>query len=161
MTGVQTCALPIYYALTVGFDGPGSVFPLGTRGYSEDSMVELTYTADTGARFVRWDGANGNEVSGNMIKMTGDKSVIAIFEADVILLEDAVVPEAPPEATSIPEPTVVVTPEAVISEPVLDETIPQDVPALPKTSGIPIGLLVLAGTALTTAGSFLRRNKKK
>jgi len=136
-----------YYNLDVEVEGPGKVLP--TSGlFTENSSVEFSINAEVGARFVGWFGENGSEVAGNSIVMNGNKKLIAKFEA---------IPEEEPEE-ELPEEIV---PAASPEEDVVEEQdVPYDAPILPQTGGIPLGLMISAGTGLMTAGFSLRKKKK-
>jgi len=136
-----------YYSLDVEVEGPGKVLPISGL-YTENSMVVFTINPDEGARFVGWFGENGSEVAGNSIVMNGNKKLIAKFEA---------IPEEEPEE-ELPEEIV---PAASPEEDVVEEQdVPYDAPILPQTGGIPLGLMISAGTGLMTAGFSLRKKKK-
>ncbi len=152
-----------YYSLNIAVEGSGSVLPL-SGSFMSGNMVTMTPKADEGARFVGWFGANGAEVnSSNGILMTGNKSVIARFEAisPEVVVDDEEVPLG--GDTTIPQGGDTTTPQGdgADEEVLLDEAVPKGDAELPKTGGLPLELMFGAGFALTSGGLFLRRKQEK
>ncbi len=151
-----------YYSLNITVEGPGSVLPL-SGSFMSGNLVVMTPKAGDGAQFVGWFGANGADVnSSNGILMTGNKSVIARFEAisPEVVVEDEEVPLG--SDTTIPQGGDTTTPQGdeADEEVLLDEAVPKGDAELPKTGGLPLELMLGAGFALTSGGLFLRRKQE-
>jgi len=117
---------------TVGGSVPGH---MGSTVYPENAVVELKAVADEGYKFAGWTGDSTASYTITTITMTSSKSVTANFEL-------------------LP-----VVEEPVIEEEVLDDVIPEALPEMPQTAGIPIEMLVLGGSALVGLGYKIKRRK--
>jgi len=144
--------------LIVNIVGPGTVLP-GSGAYSLNSNVVFTVTPGEGASFLGWTGPDGAAVTpGNQILMTGAREVTANFGVPGPVPADvpADVPsQEPVPIADDPAPENAPDLETNTAEPVMDQVIPLDAPSLPKTSGIPLGLLIAGG--LTSIGLGIRR----
>ncbi len=140
--------------LTIAVEGQGTVNPgAGDHTYSTGSQVQMTAPVPaTGWTFAGWFGTNGTEVTNNTILMSGNKQIIARFVTETVPIAPTPLPQAAPEVT--PAPSIGTE---VIETPIV---IPQAAPVLPKTSGLPIGLLIALGGLISTGGLFLKRGKK-
>ncbi len=140
-------------ALNLTVAGPGKVNP-GSGAFAQNSYVAFVVTPDSGAKFVGWSGPDGADVTAdNMLQMLQSRTLTATFAYPETTVAPAVIPQSAPEVTPTPVPdsgaVVIVTPVVV----------PQAAPALPKTGGLPVGLLMAIGTALSGSGLLLRRKK--
>jgi fibro-slime domain-containing protein/LPXTG-motif cell wall-anchored protein len=137
--------------------GPGTVSP-GSGAYGVNSLIYFTVTPDAGAEFLGWTGPDGSAVSAeNVLLMSQARTVTANFGVLEVITE-TVVPEAPVKTTL---ETAVLESAPVIEEITTDEMIPQAAPVLPKTGGIPMGLLSGIGALLTASGLVIGRRKKE
>ena len=122
------------------------------------SIVQMLTTPADGAVFVGWFGPNGAEVTDNRILMTSNKEITARFEIPQTFAAADIPLGAPPVVTQQETPLPEAAPaNAPADNVVLEQTVPQAAPSLPKTGGLPIGLFGLMGALVTGAGVKLRR----
>ncbi len=81
-------AAKIKYALSIKTDGKGTVLP-GSGSFDSDTTIMLRVIPEAGYVLARWEGQNGNEVSGDQIKMTGNKSLTAVFRTPAEMADEA------------------------------------------------------------------------
>ena len=85
VTAVFTQLVPTQYTLTVTPSGQGTVsLSPGGGTYSEDTVVTLTASADSGWQFDHWTGDLSGSTNPATITMDSDKSVTAMFTQDSI-----------------------------------------------------------------------------
>lgn len=95
---------------------------------------------------------------------TVEPTVVVTVSPTPVLIPDAEQPLSPPEPLSVED--VDVAEEPVISLSTLEEEIllpvevPMAAPVLPKTAGLPLGILMGLGSALAGTGMVLKRKKK-
>lgn len=145
--------------LTVIYDGVGISLPV-EGSYSRSINSVQVFNSIQPAEGWAFDGlylANGTKLDGLQVLMDTSKTVIVKF-VQLVEVQDVDTPQAAPlvpETEMVQEPEPVI--DTVVEEPVLDEVIPLDVPVLPKTSGVPLAVLLGFGILLTTGGLKLRK----
>jgi len=95
---IRALFLPARYSLSVTVQPPGggtvtvSPNPGADGKYAAGTTVTLTVNPAAGFQFVRWDGPNGDEVTGTFptyqIEMNDNKSVTAVFDRIPVFSED-------------------------------------------------------------------------
>ena len=178
MTGVQTCALPIYVSLAAAGDADGLDTHTFTKTY-QTSVVGLlrntaTVTASTldGKKQVE-DTATADvtvfvETSSDTTNTTFESSSPVAVSAPVVLedvlevIPEPVIPEAPPVVVEEPQPAAPEVPAAATDEIVLSEAVvAAGTPELPKTGGLPLALLFGMGGVLSATGLFMKKRRKE
>lgn len=168
-------------ALTVV--GEGQVLP-GSGAYSLNSIVAFSIQPAEGFVFSGWTGPDGDAVDGGRLSMSGARTLTAVFapvvdntsDSDTMLTEDALplsnegasdssvdgetASAEMPDAQAVEE-TGTTDGQAAAGdrpvEPILEASVPQGAPTLPKTGGMPLGLLVLAGVSMCVTGIGRRK----
>lgn len=136
------------YTLQISVLGAGTVQPEpGTHSYSEGTTVALVPVPEPGVLFLGWSGEDAGDIVNNSILMNGNKSIIARFSS-----RDEERPPAEPEQESIPVEETAIIP---------DDEIPISSLVLPKTAGIPLELLMAAGSLMVSGGIAIRRKRSK
>jgi len=107
-----------------------------------------------GWTFARWEGLDWKEVTDNSIVMNGNKSLIAVFVRETANLNDAAVPLGTPESAAPASPAPSDSGTTLIETPV---KVPQAAPALPKTGGLPMGLMMLLGGMISAGGLMMKK----
>ena len=156
-TPSPTTPTQILYTLTISKTGNGSLSPAeGTHTAPANAFFQMTEPVpEEGWVFSGWEGTNGTEVTQDGIVMTGNKEIIAVFE--LIPTEEETPQAAPEVVTPTPEAPV----DELVEEIVLEEPVPLDTPVLPKTSGLPLSLLIGFGGLLTAGGIKIRKQNKR
>ena len=144
---------PVTYTVTAIASPAAGGTVTGAGSYAAGATATVSYTANAGYRFVRWDGTvEGDTIAGNTISfiMNGNRDVTAVFEVIPV-----VTPEEPDDETPVTTPntvdiipeetpaapiatTTAITPAAPIDEPVA-EIVPEETPAGPVVSTLDTG----------------------
>ena len=157
-------------SLTVVGSEFGSVNP-GSGNYSDNSVVQFSVVPATGATFIGWSGADAGDVVSEQINgetrykitMSKARTLVATFEK-LTPIADQQNALAAPEVTEQPvvvAPVVPVPaeePAVVVDTPV---SVPLAAPELPKTGGLPVGLLASLGALITAGGFMMKRRGRK
>jgi LPXTG-motif cell wall-anchored protein len=138
--------------LITAVSGEGSVLPgPGSNSYDKGTTVQLNPSPAPGWQFSGWQGDAVD--NNNQINMDTNKRVTAVFtEIQTVIIPVPVEPAAQAPA---------VTPPAEVPQmtEVTEEVLPAGPAALPKTGGIPAGVLYGIGGLITAAGLLIRKKK--
>lgn len=146
---VSPPAPTVYYDLVVTSTEGGKVQGFeGSNSFASGTRVNLSVEAEEGFTFV---GYEGDTVEDNVLLMTSDKEVNAVFEAIVV--------EAPQEIEEeIEDETVPEDSGQVAEEEILDVPVPEADP-LPTTGGLPMIVFALLGGSFVGLGIESKRKK--
>jgi uncharacterized repeat protein (TIGR02543 family) len=135
----------VLYQLTVTTDEGGTVTSfLGVNSFSAGTTVSLTPEADDGYVFTGWDG----DVTDDVVTMNVTKSVHANFE--LIDQPEEELQEADPLPETLPGDS---------DDNIFDSELPEGLPEMPQTSGIPMEIFFLGGSSLLGLGLKLKRRR--
>ncbi len=115
------------------------------RDYKEDSLVDVSYVADSGWEFDRFATGSDDEdiLSNGKIRMDEDKYLRIVFVRE----ETERLPEPEPEILDEPVPEA-----APVEEEILDDI-------LPETGGVPLGVQVFFGGVMAAFGLWTKHKK--
>lgn len=151
----STSTSTVQYKLEISVEGSGSVLPgPGTYTHTAGTVQMISVSGD--AQFLGWFGENGSEVYavGNLygIAINSDKKIIARFATPG--------EEPAPTEEPVEEPVAAGSAEEANTE-ISDDAVPQSAAELPKTGGLPVAILYMAGGASILSGLVPSKGKKR